>query len=118
MERFNLQKLNMVGGKEQYRVEVSNRFAALEDLDAEMEINSAWEMLRENINISAKESIGYCELKKHKPWFDKGYSKLSDQRKQTKLQWLQDPSEISGDNLNNVRFEASKEFSGIKRSNI
>jgi hypothetical protein len=38
-------------GKEQYRVEVSNRFAALEDLDAEVEINSAWEEIRENIKI-------------------------------------------------------------------
>jgi hypothetical protein len=70
MERFNLKKLNEVEGKEQYRVEVSNRFAALEDLDAEVEINSAWGMIRENIEISAKESLGYCELKKHKPWFD------------------------------------------------
>jgi hypothetical protein len=34
MERFNLIKLNEIEGKEQYRVEVSNRFAALEDLDA------------------------------------------------------------------------------------
>jgi hypothetical protein len=30
MERFNLQTLNEVDGKEQFRVEVSNRFAALE----------------------------------------------------------------------------------------
>jgi hypothetical protein len=64
MERFNLKKLNDVESKEQFRVEVSNRFAALEDLDAEVEINSAWETIRENINISAKESLGYFELKK------------------------------------------------------
>jgi hypothetical protein len=31
MERFNLKNLNEVEGKEKYRVEVSNRFAALED---------------------------------------------------------------------------------------
>jgi hypothetical protein len=43
MERFNLKKINEVGGKEQFRVEVSNKFAALEDLDAEVEINSVWE---------------------------------------------------------------------------
>jgi hypothetical protein len=76
MERFNLKKLNNVESKEQFCVEVSNRFAALEDLDTEVEINSAWETIRENINISAKESLGYFELKKHKPWFDKGCSKL------------------------------------------
>jgi hypothetical protein len=54
-------------------------------------------------------------LKKHKPWFDKGCSKLLDQRKQTKLQWLRDTNEINGDNLNNVRREASRNFRNKKR---
>jgi hypothetical protein len=45
-------------------------------------------------------------LRKHKPWFNNGCSKLLDQRKQAKLQWLQDPSEVNGDNLNDVRGEA------------
>jgi hypothetical protein len=70
MERFNLKKLNDVEGKEQFRDEVSNRFAALKDLEAEVDINSAWKMIGENIRISGKESIGYYELKKHKPWFN------------------------------------------------
>jgi hypothetical protein len=65
--------------------------------------------------MSAKESLGYFELKKHKPWFDKGYSKLLDQRKEAKLQWLQDPNELNGDNLNNVRREASRYFRTKKR---
>jgi hypothetical protein len=34
MERFNLKKLNEVEVKDKYHVEVRNRFAALEDLDA------------------------------------------------------------------------------------
>jgi hypothetical protein len=87
----------------------------LEDLDAEVEINSACKTIRENIEISAKESIRYFELKKHKPWFDEGCSKLLDQRKQTKLLWLQGPSKINGDNLNNVRREASRHFRNKKR---
>jgi hypothetical protein len=58
MEKFNLKKLNEVEGKEKYRVEVSNRFAALEDFDAEVEINTIWETIRGNIKISAKESLG------------------------------------------------------------
>jgi hypothetical protein len=68
MERFNLKKLNdvLIDGKEQFRVEVSNRFAALEDLDAEVNINSAWEMITEYTKISAKEGPGYYELKKYK----------------------------------------------------
>jgi hypothetical protein len=94
MERFNLKKLNDVEVKQHYRFQVSNRFAALKDLEPDVEINSAWEMIRENITISTKESLGYCESKKHKPWFDEACSKLVDQRKQAKLRWLQDPSEI------------------------
>jgi hypothetical protein len=46
MERFNLKTLNEVEGEEKYRVEVSNRFAALKDLDAEVEINTIWETIR------------------------------------------------------------------------
>jgi hypothetical protein len=82
MERFNLKKLNKVEGNEQFRVEVSNRFPALEDLDTDVEINIAWETIRENINVSDKKSLSDIELKKHKPWFNKGCSKLLDQRKQ------------------------------------
>jgi hypothetical protein len=75
-------------------------------------------MIRENIKISAKESLGYCELKKHKPWLDEACSKLADQRKRAKLQGLQDPSELNGDNLRIVRREASRYFRNKKRGNI
>jgi hypothetical protein len=61
----------------------------LEDLDSVVDINSAWETIGKNINIAAKESVGYYELKKHKPCFEKGCSKLlgphcSGYRMQTK----------------------------------
>jgi hypothetical protein len=46
MERFNLKKSNEVEGTEQYRFEISNKCAALEDLDREADINSAWETIR------------------------------------------------------------------------
>jgi hypothetical protein len=110
MKRFNLKKLNAVEGKEQYRAEISSRLTSLEILDDEVDINRPWETTRDNIKVSAKESLGYYELKKHKPYFDEGCSELLDQRKQDKLQWLQNPSEINEDNLNNIRREASRHF--------
>jgi hypothetical protein len=82
MERLNLKNLNEVQGKEKYRAEVPNRFAVLEDLDAEVEFNTNWETIRENIKILAKERLGYYELKNHKPWLDEGCSELLDKRKQ------------------------------------
>jgi hypothetical protein len=75
-----------VEGKEQFRVEVSNRFAALEDFNEEVDINSAWGTITDSTKISAKESLGYFELKKHKPWFDEGCPKLLNQKKQANLQ--------------------------------
>jgi hypothetical protein len=62
-ERFNLKILSEVEGKERYRGEISNRFAALENLDTEGDVNKAWETIRENIKISAKEGLGYYEPK-------------------------------------------------------
>jgi hypothetical protein len=54
MERLNLKKLNEVEGKGKYCVEVSYRFVALGDLDAEVEINTVWETIRDNIKFHPK----------------------------------------------------------------
>jgi hypothetical protein len=58
--------------------EVYIRFAALEDLGIEVDVISAWQTMRRNIQMSAKESLGYDELRKHKPWFNEGCSKSLD----------------------------------------
>jgi hypothetical protein len=63
LETFLLKKLDDVEVKEKYQVETSNIFAVLETLDESLEINNAWEIIRENINISAKENLGYQKLK-------------------------------------------------------
>jgi flagellar biosynthesis/type III secretory pathway chaperone len=67
MERFNLKILNEVEGKEQYHIEISNRFAVSENLEDKRDINRAWETITENTKISAKDSLGYYELKSNKP---------------------------------------------------
>jgi hypothetical protein len=56
----------------------------LDDIDTEEKISSAWETIRGNIELSAKESLVYDGLKKHKPWFDEGGSELLYQRKHAK----------------------------------
>jgi hypothetical protein len=86
-----------------------------ETLYTEVVINRAWETVRGNIKISAKESLGNYELKKHKPWFEEGCSELLDQKKRAKLQWLRDLSQINGDNLNSVRCADSRHFSHKSR---
>jgi hypothetical protein len=103
VERFNLKQLNEEEVKEQYQVTIKNKFAVLENSDDNGDINRAWETIRENIRILAKESIRLCESKSYKPWFDEECLKLVDRRKQAKLQWLQDPTVVNEDILRNVR---------------
>jgi hypothetical protein len=38
-----------------------------------------------------------------------------DQRKQAKMHWLQNPNQNKVDNLNNIRWEASRHFSNKKQ---
>jgi hypothetical protein len=52
-ERFNVKKLNEGDVKEQYRVAITNKFAALENFEDSEDINSTWDSVRENIKISA-----------------------------------------------------------------
>jgi len=88
----------------------------LENLDDDkVDIKRACESIRLNIKASATESMGYYKSKQHKLLFDKECSKLLEQSKQAKLQWLHSPSQMHGDNLNNVRHEASTTFRNKKR---
>ena len=69
--RFNLRKLNDLEVRKQYQIEITNRFAALENVSEDEDINRAWESIKENIKTSATESLGMHEMKQHKPWFDR-----------------------------------------------
>jgi hypothetical protein len=71
--------------------------------------------IREKITTSAKDNLGYHRLKHNKPWFDDECSKLIDKRKQAKLQWLQNPSQINGDKLQILRPETCRTFRNKKR---
>jgi hypothetical protein len=94
LQRFHVERFNL----KKYHVEIPN---------------STWETMKENMKISTKRSIHYYDLKKHRPWFNKECSKLLDQRKQARLQWLQHPSELSGD-MNNLRHGARRYFRNKK----
>jgi len=69
-QRFSLRKLNEPGVREQYQIEITNRFAVLENLNDDEDVNRTWENIKENIQTSVKESLGLHELKQNIPWFD------------------------------------------------
>ncbi|KAJ4447516.1 hypothetical protein ANN_09523 [Periplaneta americana] len=104
--------------KQNYQVEISNRFATLEssdEVEKELDVNSVWENIRDSIKIAAEQSIGYYETKKKKPWFDEDCCMVVERRKQAKLKFLQDPVEEKRDNYFNERREASRTLRNKKR---
>jgi len=48
-QRFNLRKLHEPEVREQYEVEIKNRFPALDNSDDDEDINRNWENIKENI---------------------------------------------------------------------
>jgi 50S ribosomal subunit-associated GTPase HflX len=62
-----LRKLKELEVKEKHHIEITNRFAALENLIVEEDVKRAWENIKESIKTSATESLGLHELKQHKP---------------------------------------------------
>ena len=64
-QRFNLRKLNEPEFREQYQIEITNRFATLENENDDDDVNRTWENIKENIQTSAEESLGLHELKQN-----------------------------------------------------
>jgi len=110
VEKFNLRKLSELEVGMKYQIKISNKFAALENLNDSEDINRAWENIKENMKSSAKDSLGLYELKQLKPWFDEESLQFFYQKKQVKMQRLQDPNQSNVDNLNNVRYKDSRNF--------
>jgi len=115
-QRFNSRKLNEPEVREQYQIEITNSFAALENLNNDEDVNRTWENVKENIQNPAKESLGLHELKQNKPWFDEECLGFFNQRKRAKIQWIQDASQSNEDILNNVRREDRRHFRNKKKA--
>ena len=54
VERFNLRQLREIEVREQYQIKISNRCAALENLNDSEDINSAWKNIKENTKPQIK----------------------------------------------------------------
>jgi hypothetical protein len=67
VERFNLGKLSELEVRKHHQIKISNRFAALENFSDSMDMNRAWENIKESSRTSAKDSLALYELKQRNP---------------------------------------------------
>ena len=54
--RYNLRKLNDLEVRKQYQIEITNRFAALENESEDEDINRAWERIK-NVSKPQLQSV-------------------------------------------------------------
>ena len=66
-EKFNIRKINDLGVMRQYQINISYRFAALENLRDSEYINRVCENIQEYIKTKAKKSLGLYQLQHHIP---------------------------------------------------
>jgi len=88
----------------------------LENLSDSGDINRSWDIIKENIKTSATVGLGLYELEHHKAWFDVECSLYLDQKRQAKMQWLQDPNQRTTENIKNVRRNNSRHFRNKRRN--
>jgi hypothetical protein len=69
-------------------------------------INRTWKNIGEN--ISAKGSLHHYKLELRYPRFDEECSTLLRGRKQAKFRWLQSARKMSGGNMDEVRYDISR----------
>jgi len=55
-KKFNLRKLNELEVRKENQIEITNRFAPLENLSDDEDINRTWENFKRNIKTTAKGS--------------------------------------------------------------
>jgi hypothetical protein len=73
----------------QYQVDISNMFAAFENLHNREDITRAWENIQENIRSSYKDSVVLYKLRHHKPQFWRMFTLFrSNETQHTKMPWI------------------------------
>jgi hypothetical protein len=94
-EGFNLRKVKDMEDRKQYQNKIPKKYAALENLNNNEDINRPSENIKEKIKTSAKQRLSLYELKQHKPRFDDECLRFLNQRKQATMQWLQNKTKVT-----------------------
>jgi len=56
-QRFNLRKLNELEVMKQCQIEITNRFADLENMNDDEDVNRTWENIKENIQKHQRKRV-------------------------------------------------------------
>lgn len=91
-QKFDINKLHNHEFKEQYAIETKNRFNALVNFESG-DIEDQWNMFKDALKESAKNSIGIKRGSKKESWISDSTWELIDERKKVKSQQIQSDCE-------------------------
>ena len=109
MERFNLKKLNSVY--------VTIKSQNLWNIDDSENISGTFGSIKENILIPCAKNLDFCELKEHKPCFDKICSQFKI-RGCKKIVMVSGSETYEWNSVNNVRPEISSHYRNKKKEDL
>ena len=75
-DRYNLNKLLDHETRNEYPIDIANRFSVLKSLEISS-VDSTWIKIRDSIKSMAEEKVGILETHRNKPWFDEECSELA-----------------------------------------
>ncbi|XP_048726886.2 uncharacterized protein LOC125645429 [Ostrea edulis] len=81
--KYNVEKLRDVGQKQEFQIELRNRFEALNNIEAELDIDTDWEMGKTVIKETCDKVLGK-KTNKMKDWMSQGTWAKIEERKRSK----------------------------------
>ena len=86
IKKFDIGKLRTSKAKQDFKLELRNRFQVLQNHDSknDIQIDDLWERVRETYSESSEKVLGY-KRQVHKDWITPGTWKLIDERKESAI---------------------------------
>ena len=112
--RFNVLKLKDTGVKQEFQLQIRNRFAELQYLEEEegVEVENKWSKIKQVFNEVAKETLGYRKAN-HKEWISHETWSLIEERKSIKAKTL---NELDIEQKRILEAEYQRKDREVKRS--
>ena len=93
--RFDTERLKENDIKEEYQLELRNRFSVLAEERGEAEdVNQRWRDIEQAVKDVAEETIGYIEGTRRQHWFDDECRRAAHERKQARINHLQHVNDL------------------------
>ena len=111
--KTDIEKLQNEDTRAEYQLELTNRFAALQD-------EASWDDVKHVVLSTAGDVLGHLDGRgRRNPWFDEDCENICEERKEKRIQWLEDQdNEVKRDEFRSCRRRAKRTIRRKKREEL